>query len=263
MTETSAIRLSIEDGIARIVLARPGQGNPLSEEAVLALDRVTLEVADRQDVRAVLIGAEGPRFSVGGNIKEFVSDRERLPSFIRKVNVLLNGSVARLARMEAPSVVAVHGVVAGGMLSIVSGCDIVVAAPEARFVAAYATIGYCPDLGGTINLARRIGLARARRFHLLHEKLDAAAAERIGLVDQVVPQAEVYAAAESIAKRWAQGPTRSYGAIRRLMQDAHNSTLESQLEMETQELARLARTDDAWEALNAFLAKRTPAYRGR
>ncbi|MGD0641609.1 MAG: enoyl-CoA hydratase-related protein [Roseiarcus sp.] len=263
MNDDSPIRLTVEAGIARIVLDRPDEGNPIGDEAIAALDRVTLECADRQDVRAVLISARGPRFSVGGNVREFVADRQDLSTYIRRVNLILNGCLARLHRMEAPSVVAVQGVAAGGAVSILSGCDIVVAAESARFVAAYASIGYCPDIGGTINLARRIGLARARRFHLLHEQLDAATAERIGLVDQVVPQAQVLAAAEAIAQRWAQGPTRAYGAIRRLMHGVHCTPMETQLELETQELAQLTRTDDAWEALNAFLAKRKPAYRGR
>lgn len=263
MNPTDAITLSIEAGVARIVFNRPERGNPLGEEAIDAFERVTLECADRRDVRAVLITAAGPKFSIGGNIREFTADRERLSSYIRRVNLKLNGSVARLHRMEAPSVVAIQGVIAGGALSIVSGCDIAVASERARFVAAYASIGYCPDLGGTINLARRIGLARARRFHLLHEQIDATTAERIGLVDRVVPATELTAEAEAIANRWVSGPTRAYGAIRRLMQGAQATPLETQLELETQELAALTRTDDAWEALNAFLEKRRPNYQGR
>lgn len=263
MQDDSPIRLTIDAGVARIVLDRPAEGNPITEGFVSALDRVTLECADRQDVRAVLISANGPRFSVGGDIREFTEDRQGLSSYIRRVNLTLNGALARLHRMDAPSVVAIHGVIAGGALSIVTGCDVLVAADEARFVAAYASIGYCPDLGGTINLARRIGLARARRFHLLHEQLDAAAAERIGLVDQVTPRADLLVTAEAIAQRWAQGPTRAYAAIRQLMQGVHCTPMETQLELETQKLVELTRTDDAWEALNAFVAKRRPTYRGR
>jgi 2-(1,2-epoxy-1,2-dihydrophenyl)acetyl-CoA isomerase len=262
MQDDSPIRFTVDAGVARIVLDRPIEGNPITEAFVSAFDQVTLECADRRDVRAVLISANGPRFSVGGNIREFIEDRQRLSSYIRRVNLTLNGALARLHRMDAPSVVAIHGVIAGGALSIVTGCDVLIAAEEARFVAAYASIGYCPDLGGTINLARRIGLARARRFHLLHEQLDAGTAERIGLVDQVVPRAEVVATAETIAQRWAHGPTRAYAAIRQLMHGVHCTPMETQLEMETQHLAALTRTADAWEALNAFAEKRKPTYTG-
>jgi 2-(1,2-epoxy-1,2-dihydrophenyl)acetyl-CoA isomerase len=263
MIDSGPIRLAIDDGVARIVLDSPTQGNPIGDEFVMAFDRVTLACADRRDVRAVLIRAEGSKFSIGGNIREFLGDREGLSANIRRWNLTLNGSLARLHRMEAPSVVAIHGVIAGGALSIVSGCDILIASDKARFVSAYASIGYCPDLGGTINLARRIGLARARRFHLLHEQLDAIAAEQIGLIDRVVSSSELLSHAEAIAQRWAKGPTRAYGAIRRLMHGVHGTPMETQLEFETQQLAELVRTDDAWEALNAFVDKRTPTYYGR
>jgi 2-(1,2-epoxy-1,2-dihydrophenyl)acetyl-CoA isomerase len=262
MSDNSPIRLAVEGGIAHIELNRPAEGNPISDEFIDALDRVTLECADRKDVRAVLLSAAGPRFSVGGNIREFLSDRQQLSSNIRRWNLRLNGSLARLHRMAAPSVVAIQGVVAGGAVSIISGCDILVAASDARFVSAYASIGFCPDLGGSINLARRVGLARARRFHLMHEKLTAEAAERIGLVDEVLPVAEVLPRAFAIANRWAAGPTRAYGAIRQLMHGVHCTPMETQMELETQHLAELVRTDDAWDALNAFAQKRAPVYRG-
>jgi 2-(1,2-epoxy-1,2-dihydrophenyl)acetyl-CoA isomerase len=263
MSSDSPIRFSVDGGIARVVFARPDIGNPISDEFISAFEKVSLECADRRDVRAVLISADGPRFSVGGNIREFAADRELLSGSIRRWNLSLNGSLARLQRMDAPSVVAVQGVAAGGAVSILSGCDIVVAAEGARFVSAYATIGFCPDLGGTINLARRIGLARARRFHLLHERLDASAAEQIGLVDRLVPAGTVASEAEVMARRWAEGPTRAYGAIRRLMQGVHCTPLETQLELETQHLADLTRTEDAWQALDAFLNRRSPIYVGR
>lgn len=263
MSHDPIIDLSIDSGIARMVLNRGEEGNPISDAFVRELEAVTIALADRRDVRALLISAAGPRFSVGGDIREFAGDLDALPSNLRRWNASLNASVARLARIEAPSVVAVQGTVAGGALSIIAGCDIIVAAPGARFVAAYASIGYCPDLGGTVSLVRRIGLSRARRFHLLHEKLDARTALDIGLVDFVCDPDDVAVRALEIAQRWATGPTRAYGAIRRLMQDASHMPLEAQLELETQGIVEMARTEDARSALTAFLAKETPVYRGR
>ena len=112
-------------------------------------------------------------------------------------------------------------------------------------------------------MARRIGLARARRFHLLHERLDATTAERIGLVDFMVEPGELAARAEEIVVRWSTGPTLAYGEIRRLMQSADHTPLETQLEYETQGIVALARREDAWNALRAFLDKREPVYSGR
>lgn len=261
--DTPAIRLRIQDGIAHVTLNRPDQGNSIEETFIDAFEAVTLELAERRDIRALLIDSTGPRFSVGGDIGSEASNLELLSRNVRKWNASLNASVARLARMDAPSVVAVQGVVAGGALSIISGCDIIVAADTARFVAAYATIGYCPDLGGTTGLARRVGLARARRFYLLHEKLDAQAAGELGMVDFVLPAQEVAPKALDIARLWASGPTLAYAEIRRLMQSADHTPLEAQMEKETRGIAQLARSEDAHLALRAFLSKKTPTYKGR
>jgi 2-(1,2-epoxy-1,2-dihydrophenyl)acetyl-CoA isomerase len=257
------VTLAIESGVAQIVLNNPERGNPISEAFMSAFDEVTLECSERDDIRAVLISAKGKRFSVGGDIDMMTPDRATLPARLRGWNAELQGCIARLQHMKAPSVVAIQGVVAGGGLSLAAGCDIVVAADDARFVAAYATIGYCPDLGGTYMLTRRMGLSRARRFYLLHEQLDAKMAQETGIVDILAPAAGLQATAEGVAERWASGPTEAYAAIRALMHTAAYTPLEAQLEMETQNLARLTRTDDAWGALFAFKEKRTPTYNGR
>lgn len=258
-----AILLEVKDDIGHIIFNRPEQSNHIDDAFIDALERVTCTCADDRSIRAILISARGERFSVGGDIGGFTESREDLPRKLREWNASLNGSVARLHRGRAPTVAAVHGVVAGGALSIISGCDIIVAATSARFVSAYATIGYCPDLGGTVNLARRIGLARAKRFHLLHERLDAASAEKIGLVDLLVPRESVFQEAEAIARKWAAGPTGAYGEIRKLMHQAYSASLEDQLEAETRGIVEMSRSEDAWEALTAFLAKRNPEYKGQ
>jgi 2-(1,2-epoxy-1,2-dihydrophenyl)acetyl-CoA isomerase len=258
-----AVRLSIEEGIARIVFDRPEQGNKIGDDFITAFDAATLKCSERDDIRAVVISSTGDRFSVGGDISAMVEQRDELPTRIRRWNASLQGSLARLQRMPAPSVVAVQGVAAGGSVSLVASCDVIVAADSARFVAAYASIGYCMDMGGSTALTRRLGLARTRRFYLLHEQLDAKAAEQAGLVDLVVSASELTATVEKIARRWAAGPTAAYGEIRRLLQSASETPYETQMELETQSLARLARTDDAWDGLNAFLQKRSPRFTGR
>ena len=260
-----AITLNVDAGIARIVLDRPEKGNSIGIEFIDAFDAVTLECSERDDIRAVLITANGPRFCVGGDIDDMVDTFKdgHLPSYIRKCNALLQGGLARLQRMRAPSIVAVQGNAAGGGVSMLSSCDIIVAADHVRFVAAYPGIGYSCDMGGSTMLTRRLGMSRARRFYLLHEQLDARTAEQIGLVDMVVPKEELTATAEAIARRWASGPTAAYNEIRRLMLTAQDTPYETQMELETQSLARLARTEDAREALSAFLEKRVAKFQGR
>jgi len=260
-----AITLEIADGVARIVLNRPQTGNGIGVDFVDDLDAITLECSERDDIRAVVLASIGPRFCVGGDIGGMTSGLgdATLSSYIRKCNASLHGSVARLQHLAAPSIAVVQGTAAGGGLSLLAGCDIVIAADTAKFVAAYASIGYCPDMGGSTVVTQRMGVARARRFYLLHEQLDAAAAQQTGLVDMVTAPAALNAEADAIVQRWAQGPTAAYAAVRRLMLTAATQPIEAQMERETQAIARLARSEDAREALRAFLDKRPAVFRGR
>jgi 2-(1,2-epoxy-1,2-dihydrophenyl)acetyl-CoA isomerase len=149
------------------------------------------------------------------------------------------------------------------MAALVAGSDLVIAADNARFVAAYAGIGFSCDAGSSVMLSRRMGLARARRFLILNETLLAPEALAVGLVDEVVPADELQSRARVIAGRLAAGPTRAFGEIRRLLLSAQDQPLETQLELEAQALARIAATSDARTGLMAFTQKRTPAFQGR
>jgi 2-(1,2-epoxy-1,2-dihydrophenyl)acetyl-CoA isomerase len=260
-----AVTLSVADGVARVVLNRPQTGNGIGIDFVEALAAITLECSERDDIRAVVLSSLGTRFCVGGDIQGMTAGLgdTTLSAYIRQCNASLHGSLARLQHMAAPSIAIVQGSAAGGGVSLLAGCDIVVAADSAKFVAAYASIGYCPDMGGSTMVTRRMGPARARRFYLLHEQLDAASALQTGLVDLAVKPDQLAATAEAIVQRWAKGPTAAYGAIRRLMQSAATAPFEAQMELETQAIAMLARSDDAVEALRAFLDKRPAVFRGR
>jgi 2-(1,2-epoxy-1,2-dihydrophenyl)acetyl-CoA isomerase len=138
-----------------------------------------------------------------------------------------------------------------------------VAAENARFVAAYAGIGYCCDAGTSVMYARRMGLARARKFLLMNETLGATQALEAGLADEIAPTKALHARAEAIALQLAAGPTKAFGEIRRLLMSVEDQPLEAQLELEAQALARCAATADAREALTAFAEKRRPVFKGR
>ena len=148
------------------------------------------------------------------------------------------------------------------MAAFVAGADVVVAEAGARFVAAYAGIGYSCDAGASIMLSRRMGLARARRYLLLNEVLKADVALSCGLVDEVTTPELLMSRAEEVVQQLAAGPTRAYGETRRLLLSAEDQPLESQLELEAQALARTAGSADAREGLTAFAQKRRPAFVG-
>ena len=259
---TSSMRLERDGGLARIVLTQGQRGNPIDGTLCAEFCDVANEVASDAAVRCVLLTAEGKAFSFGGDVSIFIKELDRLPLMIRRWTSALHAGIARMQRMDAPIVAAVQGVCAGGMSGMVAGSDIVIAEKGARFVAAYAGIGYCCDAGSSVMYTRRMGLARARKFLLLNETMDAASALAAGLVDEVVEAADLCTRAEAIAQQLANGPTKAYGEIRRLMLSVEDQPLEAQLELEAQALARMAGTADAREGLTAFGEKRKPQFRG-
>lgn len=260
----SAVSLSMESGIATICLNRPVAGNAINREFLDAFDDATLSCSEDSSIRAVVLVAKGKKFCVGGDIQPMIEHHKSgtLAQYIRRSNAQVQGALARLYRMSAPSVVAVDGPVAGGGVSLIASADIVVATENARFVCAYPSIGYCCDMGGSTMLTKRMGISRARRFYLMHEDLNAYEAEKAGLVDYVVEANDLNKKVTEIADKWANGPTKAYREIRKLMQSADQTPYETQMELETQSLAGLTKTTDAGEAINAFMDKRKPCYQG-
>jgi len=260
---TKSFTCTIDDGLARIVLDQPERGNPIDGEFCREFGLGIAELSERVDVRAVLLSARGRLFSVGGDLTSLVKQGDALPTTIKAWTADLHPAIARMVRMRAPVVAAVHGNVAGGSVSLMAAADLVVMAESARISAAFSKIGFSPDSGSTTTVTRRIGVARARRFFLLGETLDAAAALSLGLVDFVVPNNALPSEAERIAKELAAGPTEAFGAIKRLFYQTSDRALESQLEEEAQTLATISRTADAREGVKAFVEKRKPLFVGK
>lgn len=259
----SAMRLTVAEGVARLVFTDGARGNPIDGRFCMEFSEAANALSCRDDVRAILISAEGRAFSYGGDVAMFVANLDSLPQEIKRWTTHLHSATARLQRMDAPTVAAVHGVCAGGMAAIVAGCDFVVAAEDARFVAAFCGIGYSCDSGSSVMVTRRMGLARTRRYFLLNETLNAREALAAGLVDECVGVDQLLPRCEALATQLAAGPTKAFGEIRRLLLSAFDQPLETQLELEAQALARMAATSDAREGLLAFRDKRAPSFLGR
>jgi 2-(1,2-epoxy-1,2-dihydrophenyl)acetyl-CoA isomerase len=258
----SGLSVEVAEGLARLIFTDAARGNPIDAALCSALCESAIQISENRDVRCVLIAAEGKAFSYGGDVGAFTADLDGLPMNIKRWTTTLHSAIARFQRMDAPMVAAVQGVCAGGMCAFAAGSDVVVAADNARFVAAYAGIGFSCDAGSSIMYSRRMGLARARKFLILNETLPAADALAVGLVDEVVPLEQVQSRALAIARQLAAGPTRAFGEIRRLLMSAEDQPLEAQLELEAQALARIAGTRDARNALTAFAGKRKPEFEG-
>lgn len=255
--------LAIEDGLARLTVKQPDRGNPFDADFCADIATAADDLAEREDVRAVLFTTQGQFFSIGGDINMFAENVDTLSRGIRQWTNNLHMGIARLSRLDAPIVTAVHATAMGGSVALISNFDLVFAARSAQFGAAYAKIGYSCDAGASFGLASRMGIARARRFLLLAETLDAESAAAAGLVDQIVDDEALHDTAEAAARRLSQGPTQAYAGIRKLMRDAFSRGFESQLEDEAQMLAKVACSEDAREGVLAFSEKRKPNFTGR
>src|SRR4030088_288682 len=207
---TTSFECTIEGGLAHVVLNQPDRGNPIDGDFCREFNLCMAELSERDDVRSVLISARGRLFSVGGDLAALASRGDALPVTIKSWTADLHAAIVRMVRMRAPVIVAVQGNVAGGSVSLMAAGDLVVIGRSARISSAFPKIGFTPDSGSTTTVTRRIGVARARRFFLLAETMDADAALAAGLVDYVVNDDAVVAEAEKIARELASGPTEAW-----------------------------------------------------
>ncbi len=254
------LTIDIADGVAWISFADVARSNPIDDAFCQAFDSATLRVTADYSVRAIVLRSTGERFSVGGDLKSFDGPQAGWADNIRRWTGLLNASVMRLQTCDAPTIVLVDGICAGGMTSLVAGCDFVLTSSRARFAAAYAGIAFSCDVGASVMLPRRMGVARAKRFLLLNETLDANQALAAGLVDEMVDTDDLARRADALAKQLARGPTRTYGEIRRLLVSGQDQALKDQLADEAEALARMVATSDVAEGLTAFAERRLPTF---
>lgn len=250
-------------GLAVVSLTQAERGNPIDDAFTADFRRAADALWDTAGLRAVLLRAEGRNFSYGGDLKSMAPVIDRLGPLVRRWTGELHLGLQRFWQLPVPVVAAVQGFAMGGGLSVMAGCDFVVAGAGARFGSAFAAIGFSCDSGTSVTLTARLGVARARRLALLAEVLGAAEAERCGLVDFVVADDQVQAEALALAGRLAAGPTLAYGQMKRLFAQAGGMDVAAQLEDEAMTLARISMSADAQEGVGAMLAKRKPVFQGR
>lgn len=259
-----AFEFTVADGVAHVVWNQPERGNPIDETFCRELAAIAVECDGRPEVRAVLMEARGRHFSVGGDLKSFVRDRDSLPRFVKHAAGLVNGAVSRLARMDAPLVMVCHSLVTGGAVGLTAAADFALAPADSRFYAAFTGIGFSCDCGTSYHLPRRVGTRRAFEFLVRNQTWSATQALGYGLVNEVLPDEELARArGRALAAELAVGPTRAYGEIKRLFASTFEQPLEAQLEAEARAIAKVSASDDCWQAFHAVLAKQKPEFRGR
>jgi 2-(1,2-epoxy-1,2-dihydrophenyl)acetyl-CoA isomerase len=259
------IRLTKAEGVTTITLGRPETLNAfnfaMAEEVLDAL----MACGKDDSVRVVILGGEGRAFSAGGDVKAmatFVEDRQPV-RFFQRLIPLLHPIIEEMTRMPKPVIGRVHGSASGYGMSLALGCDLVVAGESARFNMAYVLVGLAPDGGSTFFLPRLVGPKRALETFFTGEAIDAREAERLGIVNRVVPDAELEQTTQDLARKLAHGAPLAMAEAKRLVHRGLAETLERQLEDEREAIERTAATGDFSEGVSAFVEKRRATFKGR
>lgn len=247
----------VADGICTITLNRPEKINSfnaqLHKEYIEALKQAEKDPA----VRCIVLTGAGRGFCAGQDLSDISA--EPISEIVRsKYNVW----VTKMRTMEKPIIAAVNGVAAGAGAALALAADIVLLSDKASMVFSFVKVGLVPDTGASYFLPRLVGYHKAMEIALLGEKISAAEALRIGLVNQVIPAEEFPAAVQGMATKLAHGP-RSMGWIKRMLNRSQTESLPTMLEQEAYLQEAAGQTADAAEAISAFLEKREPKFQGK
>lgn len=258
------IKVETRGNCAIVTLNRPDKLNAFNDDMHRDL-RAALEAAGADEAcRAVLLTGAGRGFCAGQDLGDRdPSKMDGPPDLGVTLETLYNPLIRLIRGLQKPVICAVNGVAAGAGANIALACDIVLAAESARFIQAFARLGLVPDAGGTWQLARLVGEARAKALAMTADPISAATAADWGLIWKAVPDADLMEEAMALATGMADGPTAGFALIKQAIHAAAGNSLDTQLDLE-RDLQRLAgRTPDYAEGVAAFLGKRAPKFTGR
>ena len=257
-----AIVLAKEDGVATLTLNRPTSFNALNFEMAKELVGAIESCTKNGQIKVLVITGAGKAFCSGGDLKAVKGwAGDNLGDFFRQLTKSLDRAILDIRMIPKPVIASINGPAAGAGFSLALACDLRIASDKAIFRQAFTSVALVPDCGWTFHLPKMLGLGKASELVFLDKALTAGEAERLGLVNQVVPEAKLKEATLEVAKRLVRGPSYAFARAKTLLNRAWTSSLESQLENERQEIASSAETADFREALSAFFEKRKPKIR--
>jgi enoyl-CoA hydratase/carnithine racemase len=248
-----------EDGIVTVTLNRPEKKNAANATMWNELLDCFRELGGDDQVRVIVLTGAGGAFCSGADVSGMGGrDTHGLANMRHISDVAM-----ALYRLPQPTIAKVRGVATGAGMNMALLCDLIVASDNARFSEIFARRGLTIDFGGSWALPRRIGMHRAKELTLLTDIIDAAEADRIGLVNRVVPDGELDKFVDEWAARLAAGPPIALTQSKRLLNNAVGATLEQALDEEGAAQTINMSTKDTAEAVSAFLEKRDPTFQGR
>jgi len=250
----------LHENILEIRLNRPEVYNALNLDMMKSLGEALAAAAAEKTIRGVLLTGQGKAFCSGGDLKWISEQTDQAGSVLYRLAPEFHVCITEIRRMEKPVVAAINGIAAGGGFSLALACDFRVMGQNATLRQAYSSSGLSIDGGGSFALPRLVGLARAMEIMAFDNPISSAQALQWGLVTQVVPDGEVLPAALSLLSRLAKTALHSFAWSKKLMTDAFNNTLETQLELERQGISDCAAHPDGQEGIRAFVEKRKPSF---
>jgi 2-(1,2-epoxy-1,2-dihydrophenyl)acetyl-CoA isomerase len=246
--------------VLTLTLNRPDALNSFTVEMKDELLGALKEAGRDKSVRVVILTGAGRAFSAGQDLKE--RQAPGVADLGTELRARYNPIILAMRRLEKPIIGAVNGVAAGAGISVAMACDIVIASESASFIEAFGRVGLVPDTGSTWFLPRLVGYARAAEMIFTAGPVDVATAERIGLVNRVVPADQLMDEARSVAAQLAAGSPRALALAKRGLNHALESGLEDALEYEAQLQSIAGRSKDHAEGVAAFVEKRPPRFTG-
>ncbi len=253
------------DAVCTITLNRPDSLNALSLELLRELREALASAGKDENCRCVVLTGAGRGFTSGADLKDSLGGLKpgQRPDLGEPLHTTYHPVLREIRHIQKPVIAAINGVAAGAGLNIALACDVVVAARSAKLIQAFVRIGLIPDAGGTWSVPRLIGRARATRWLMSGDALDAQTALDWGLITDVFDDDALLDRTHELARRMAAQPTRALAAIKQLMDSTLDLDLEGQIAREARLQTDIGYSDDALEGISAFLQKREARFKGK
>ena len=257
------LTLEVANNVATITINRPKAANSINQQFADELSEVAIQCDSDPSIRAVILTGNGRFFSAGGDLSSFADSGEQVSADLKRLTTTFHAAISRFSRMDSPLITVINGPAAGAGFSLAITGDYAIAGKSANFTMAYTAAGLSPDGSSTYFLPRLIGVRKAKELMLTNRALTADEAAEWGLINEVCEDEVLMEQAQKIASKLAVGPTRAYGKVKDMLLTTLSNTLETQMEIETRNIAEMSGSPDGQEGINAFLQKRKPTFSGQ
>ena len=262
--ENLAVLEKRDGAVATLIMNRPDRMNAINKDLAVALNQSLDRVSAAGEIRVVVLRGAGRAFCAGGDLAAIgKGHQEKNTAELQPILRAGMQIVLKMRTMRQPVIAAIHGPAAGAGMNIALAADIRIAADDASFGQNFAKAGLFPDYGGTFFLPELVGPAVAAEMFYTGDMIDAQTALRLGIVNRVVPLAQLESEVNALAQKIAQGPPLAVLAVKRTLFASSREKLEKALELEIDEQMKCFQSEDCGEGIQAFFEKRKPKFQGK